>query len=77
MVCFKGEACLWGEYVDGANSISRFWPRAGAVAERLWSESKWNDVEEAKFRLEDHRCRLLRYLILQLLLLYFVFILKF
>ena len=31
-------------------------PRASAVAERLWSDPlQTNDVEEAKFRLDQHR----------------------
>lgn len=55
-----GEACMWSEFVDGTNSIARFWPRASAVGERLWSKSDVNDREEAKYRLDDHRCRMLR-----------------
>lgn len=55
-----GEAALWSEYVDGTNIATRLWPRASAVAERLWSQASVNDTEDAKFRLDDHRCRLLR-----------------
>ena len=54
------ETTLWGEFVDGTNSLSRLWVRASGVGERLWSSINVNNPEDAQFRLDVHRCRMLR-----------------
>jgi len=47
-----GEACLWSEYVSPEDIDSRIWPRAAAIAERLWSPADINDVNFMYTRLE-------------------------
>ena len=42
-----GEAALWSEFTTPANLDTRLWPRAAAVAERLWSPpEKSQDVDD-------------------------------
>lgn len=52
-----GEACMWSEYVNSNNIVSRIFPRASAAAERLWSHT--NDIINAAHRLEEHTCRMM------------------
>ncbi|KAG7374361.1 beta-N-acetylhexosaminidase [Nitzschia inconspicua] len=52
-----GHASMWGEHVDASNFISRVWPRASAVAERLWTGDVENGpVKSIANRIEKFRC---------------------
>jgi hexosaminidase len=39
-----GEAAAWSEFITAENLDLKLWPRAGAVAERLWSRREQTDV---------------------------------
>ncbi|KZC13638.1 Chitooligosaccharidolytic beta-N-acetylglucosaminidase [Dufourea novaeangliae] len=47
-----GEAALWTEQADSASADSKIWPRAAALAERLWAEpdSTWIHAEQRMLR---------------------------
>ncbi|OLP79216.1 Beta-hexosaminidase subunit beta, partial [Symbiodinium microadriaticum] len=60
---FPGETALWSELIDFTNLNCRAWPRAAAVAERLWSEmprSFSSEEAEVERRLTRHSSRLHR-----------------
>ncbi|XP_076173464.1 beta-hexosaminidase 1 isoform X2 [Ptiloglossa arizonensis] len=54
-----GEAALWTEQADGRTIDAKVWPRAAALAERLWAEPKstWIHAEQRMLR---HRERFVR-----------------
>lgn len=56
-----GHASMWGESVDASNFISRVWPRASAVAERLWtgdvSKGASTTIDD---RIHNFRCRMVQ-----------------
>jgi hexosaminidase len=47
-----GEACMWAEYVSPENMDSRIWPRAAAIAERLWSPQNVTDLNSMYARMD-------------------------
>lgn len=51
---------MWGEHVDATNFMPRVWPRASALAERLWSAATVTDAVAAHPRLHEFRCKLTR-----------------
>ncbi|MFH4982690.1 hypothetical protein AB6A40_009399 [Gnathostoma spinigerum] len=54
-----GEAALWGEWVDESNLIPRLFPRASAVAERLWSFIEEPiEINKVWPRLYEMQCRM-------------------
>lgn len=56
-----GQANIWAEFVDATNLLSRVWPRASAVAEKLWSRAEdTKNADNARKRLDVHRCLMVR-----------------
>lgn len=56
-----GEGCMWGETVDASDLEFTVWPRAAAIAERLWSPREaTQDLGAAEPRLHAFRCLLLQ-----------------
>ncbi|KAJ8912795.1 hypothetical protein NQ315_002553 [Exocentrus adspersus] len=53
-----GEACLWSEEVGADSLETRIWPRAAALAERLWSDPDVFNRTDVYVRLDIHRERL-------------------
>eukprot|EP00980_Cylindrotheca_fusiformis_P007954 scaffold1697_cov120-Cylindrotheca_fusiformis.AAC.36 len=55
-----GHASMWGEHVDTSNFMSRVWPRASAVAERLWTGNVDWARQNARARIHKFRCKMVQ-----------------
>ncbi|XP_014364864.2 chitooligosaccharidolytic beta-N-acetylglucosaminidase [Papilio machaon] len=55
-----GEAALWTEQADSASVEGRLWPRAAALAERLWAEpdTDWSHAEHRMLHLRERLVRM-------------------
>jgi hexosaminidase len=53
-----GEACMWTEQTSPQDIDSRLWPRAAAIAERLWSSRDVTNVDDMYRRLAVESIRL-------------------
>jgi hexosaminidase len=53
-----GEACMWTEQTTPQDIDSRIWPRAAAIAERLWSPRDVDNVDDMYRRLAAESLRL-------------------
>jgi hexosaminidase len=53
-----GEACMWTEQTTPQDIDSRIWPRAAAIAERLWSPRDVDNVDDMYRRLAPESLRL-------------------
>jgi hexosaminidase len=53
-----GEACMWTEQTASQDIDSRIWPRAAAIAERLWSPRDVDNVDDMYRRLTVESLRL-------------------
>lgn len=49
---------MWSEVVDDVNIVQRIFPRVSAMAEKLWSPLNASTVDEARYRMEEHYCRM-------------------
>lgn len=53
-----GSACMWSEQLAPGGLDSRVWPRAAALAERLWSDRGEGAAPDVYLRLDTMRARL-------------------
>ncbi|XP_026732584.1 chitooligosaccharidolytic beta-N-acetylglucosaminidase [Trichoplusia ni] len=54
-----GEAALWSEQSDTATLAGRLWPRAAALAERLWAEpGGWRAAEQRMLHVRERLVRM-------------------